>query len=159
MRKKLLAGALSLCGICHLGQAAAQSIAHPRQSSQSSKATTKSGNITGTVRGAKGAEAGVWVIAEALNLPTKFRKIVVTDSDGRFLVPDLPSGRYKPWVRGYGRVDSKPIPVVPGNEVALRAIPAPTARAAAQVYPANYWYSLIHAPTKSEFPIANSANV
>jgi hypothetical protein len=32
----------------------------------------------------------VWVIAETEGLPTKFRKIVVTDDDGRYLLPDLP---------------------------------------------------------------------
>jgi hypothetical protein len=36
------------------------------------------------------AEAGVWVIAETKSLPVPFRKIVVTDDQGRFLVPDLP---------------------------------------------------------------------
>ncbi len=47
-------------------------------------------DIGGVVTGPKGPEAGVWVIAETTDLPTKFSKIVVTDDRGRYLVPDLP---------------------------------------------------------------------
>ena len=64
-------------------------------------------NIGGTVTGAKGPEAGVWVIAETKDLPTKYVKIVVTDDQGRYLIPDLPKGTYDIWVRGYGLVDSR----------------------------------------------------
>jgi hypothetical protein len=35
-------------------------------------------DIAGTVTSPRGPEAGVWVIAETKDLPTKFRKIVVT---------------------------------------------------------------------------------
>src|SRR5712691_11627137 len=35
--------------------------------------------LSGVVRSANGPEAGVWVIAETTDLPTKFAKIVVTD--------------------------------------------------------------------------------
>ena len=63
-------------------------------------------DIGGVVTSSKGPEAGVWVIAETSDLPTKFRKIVVTDDAGRFVVPDLPKANYKVWVRGYGLVDS-----------------------------------------------------
>src|SRR5882672_3578704 len=63
-------------------------------------------DIAGTVTGASGPEAGVWVIAETTDLPTKFAKVVVTDDQGRFLVPDLPKANYSVWVRGYGLVDS-----------------------------------------------------
>ena len=42
------------------------------------------------------AEAGVWVIAETTDLPTKFAKIFVTDDAGRYyLIPDLPKANYK----------------------------------------------------------------
>ena len=54
-------------------------------------------------------EAGVWVIAETKDLPTNFIKIVVTDDQGRFVLPDLPAANYRVWVRGYGLVDSTPI--------------------------------------------------
>src|SRR6478672_3727469 len=63
-------------------------------------------DIGGVVTGARGPEAGVWVIAESKDLPTTLRKIVVTDDQGRYLVPDLPKGDYNVWVRGYGLVDS-----------------------------------------------------
>ncbi len=63
-------------------------------------------DIGGTVVGAAGPEAGVWVIAETTELPTKFARIVVTDDQGRYLIPDLPTANYSVWVRGYGLVDS-----------------------------------------------------
>src|SRR3989449_11561910 len=81
--------------------------------------------ITGTVQGAQGPEAGVWVIAETKDLPTNFIKIVVTDDRGRFLLPELPPANYSVWVRGYGLVDSAPIQMKPGaNPVTLKAAPA-----------------------------------
>src|SRR4051812_22117409 len=67
------------------------------------------GYITGVVRSTQGPEAGVWVIAETKDLPTNFIKIVVTDDQGRFMVPELPAANYQVWVRGYGLVDSTPI--------------------------------------------------
>ena len=63
-------------------------------------------DIAGVVTGPKGPEAGVWVIAETTDLPTKFVRIVVTDDQGRYLIPDLPKATYQVWVRGYGLVDS-----------------------------------------------------
>jgi hypothetical protein len=60
-------------------------------------------DIGGVVRGPAGPEAGVWVIAETTELPTKFAKIVVTDDQGRYVIPDLPPNvEYQVWVRGYG---------------------------------------------------------
>jgi hypothetical protein len=109
-------------------------------------------DIGGVVTGAKGPEAGVWVIAETTDLPTKMAKVVVTDDQGRFVVPDLPKGNYSVWVRGYGLVDSAKVPSAPGRTVNLTATQAPNARAAAEYYPANYWYSLVQPPDKSEFP-------
>ena len=50
-------------------------------------------DIGGVVRSAKGAEAGVWVIAETTDLPTKFARSVVTDDQGRYVIPDLPKAR------------------------------------------------------------------
>ena len=63
-------------------------------------------DVGGVVTGPKGPEAGVWVIAETTDLPTKFARIVVTDDRGRYLLPDLPKANYAVWVRGYGLVDS-----------------------------------------------------
>ncbi|HSL71020.1 MAG TPA: hypothetical protein VK864_12310, partial [Longimicrobiales bacterium] len=65
-----------------------------------------SDDIGGVVTGARGPEAGVWVIAETSDLPTKFVRIVVTDDRGRYVIPDLPKANYQVWVRGYGLVDS-----------------------------------------------------
>ena len=91
----------------------------------SSGVTVGTDNIGGVVTGSKGPEAGVWVIAEQINSPTKFAKIVVTDDQGRYLVPDLPKGNYQLWVRGYGLVDSKPVAGAPGTTVALTAVVGP----------------------------------
>ena len=63
-------------------------------------------DLGGVVTGASGPEAGVWVIAETSDLPTKYVKIVVTDDRGRYVMPDLPKASYSVWVRGYGLVDS-----------------------------------------------------
>src|ERR1700690_1756761 len=113
-------------------------------------------DIGGVVTSSKGPEAGVWVIAETTDTPTKFRKIVVTDDLGRYLIPDLPKGNYKVWVRGYGLVDSQPVLSSPGKTLALTAVIAPDAKAAAQYYPADYWYSLMQIPPKSAFPMTIS---
>jgi hypothetical protein len=109
-------------------------------------------DIAGVVSSAKGPEAGVWVIAETKDLPTKFARIVVTDDRGRYLIPDLPKANYDVWVRGYGLVDSSHVKGVPGTHLNLTATIAPDARAAAQYYPSGYWFSLIQVPAKSEFP-------
>src|SRR5437762_13573115 len=76
-------------------------------------------DIGGSVAGARGPEAGVWVIAESKDLPTTLRKIVVTDDQGRYLVPDLPKGSYRVWVRGYGLVDSPKVTAAPGKTLNL----------------------------------------
>jgi hypothetical protein len=109
-------------------------------------------DVGGVVTSANGPEAGVWVIAETNDLPTKLIKSVVTDDQGRYVLPDLPMANYRIWVRGYGLVDSQPVESMPGANLDLTAVVAPDARAAAQYYPGNYWYSLLHIPDKSEFP-------
>src|SRR5437870_3559239 len=111
------------------------------------------GYITGVVRSDKGVEAGVWVIAETKDLLTNFIKIVVTDDQGRFMLPELPNANYNVWVRGFGLVDSPKIQLQPGtNSVALKAISAKTPQEAAQVYPGNYWLSLMQPPATNLFP-------
>src|SRR5437867_13038841 len=100
-------------------------------------------DIGGVVTGPSGPEAGVWVIAETTDLPTRFARIVVTDDQGRYVVPDLPKATYKVWVRGYGLIDSPKVDGEPGKPLNLRAVPAPNAAAAAQYYPAIYWYSML----------------
>ena len=109
-------------------------------------------DLAGMVTSANGPEAGVWVIAETTDLPTKFTKIVVTDDRGRYLIPELPKANYSVWVRGYGLVDSPKVQAAPGKILNLNAVVAPSATAAAEYYPAIYWYSMLKVPAKSEFP-------
>ena len=122
------------------GQVAAQSVAIDND------------DIGGVVTGPRGPEAGVWVIAETKELPTTLRRIVVTDDQGRYLVPDLPKASYDVWVRGYGLLDSQKVKAAPGKALNLTAVAAPTPRQAAQYYPAQYWLSLLQLPPKSDFP-------
>src|ERR1700736_3991792 len=84
-------------------------------------------DLGGVVTGPNGPEAGVWVIAETKDLPTRFAKMVVTDDQGRYLVPDLPKANYSIWVRGYGLVDSPKVESDPGKIVNLKSVPAPNA--------------------------------
>lgn len=86
-------------------------------------------DIGGTVTGPKGPAAGVWVIAESSDLPTKFVRIVVTDDQGRYLIPELPKATYSVWVRGHGLVDSPKRRAMPGTTLALRAVRAPNGAA------------------------------
>ena len=109
-------------------------------------------DIGGVVRSAKGPEAGVWVIAETTDLPTKFAKIVATDDQGRYVIPDLPKANYTIWVRGYGLVDSPKVKAAPGKTLNLKAVVAPSEAAAAEYYPAIYWYAMLKIPDKSLFP-------
>ena len=109
-------------------------------------------DIGGVVTSSKGPEAGVWVIAETTELPTKFSKTVVTDDRGRYLIPDLPRATYSIWVRGYGLIDSSKVQSAPGRNVNLTASLAMTPREAAKYYPAGHWWSLLRPPAESEFP-------
>src|SRR6266702_1361298 len=133
-----------------MGFAAAAGAALPWLSSslsaESASVTIKPNAIGGTVIGPKGPEAGVWVIAETTGLPTKYAKIVVTNDQGRFVIPDLPTANYQVWVRGYGLVDSPKMRAKPGQQLNLTAVPAPNERAAAQYYPAIYWYAMMNIP-------------
>jgi len=109
-------------------------------------------DIGGLVTGPAGPEAGVWVIAETTDLGTKMAKMVVTDDQGRYVIPDLPKAKYKVWVRGYGLVDSAKVDSEPGKQLNLTAVKAPDEKAAAEYYPAIYWYSMIKVPDQSTFP-------
>ena len=109
-------------------------------------------DIKGTVNGPNGPEAGVWVIAETTDLPTKYAKVVVTDDRGRYLIPELPDANYKVWVRGYGLADSEKVAAKAGSTVNLKTAAAPSAKAAAELYPGMYWYSMLNIPAKDQFP-------
>src|SRR3989441_12697203 len=91
---------------------------------QSSRATVAldSDDIGGLVTSAKGPEAGVWVIAETTDLPTKFARMVVTDDQGRYVLPDLPRANYEVFVRGYGLVDSARVGTTLGQRLDLKAV-------------------------------------
>ena len=107
-------------------------------------------DIGGVVTSTNGPEAGVWVIAETNDLGTMFARIVVTDDQGRYLVPDLPTANYTVWVRGYGLADSGKVDAKPGAHVDLTAVIAPDAATAAEVYPAAYWYAMMDLPDDGE---------
>ena len=108
-------------------------------------------DIGGVVTGPSGPEAGVWVIAETTELATKYAKTVVTDDQGRYVIPDLPNANYQVWVRGYGLVDSPKVRAKPGQQLNLTAVPAPSERAAAHYYPAIYWYAMMNIPPEKDF--------
>jgi hypothetical protein len=117
------------------------------------QASSRDTDLGGIVTGPGGPEAGVWVIAETTDLPTKFAKIVVTDDLGRYLIPDLPRANYRVWVRGFGLVDSPKVEASPGRTLDLTAVPARSEKDAAQYYPAMYWWALLNPPATSEFPM------
>src|SRR5579871_5335551 len=89
---------------------------------QATAVTIDGDDIGGVVSGPGGPEAGVWVIAETNDLATKFAKIVVTDDQGRYVIPDLPKANYTIWVRGYGLVDSPKVQSQPGKMLDLKAV-------------------------------------
>jgi len=101
-------------------------------------------DIKGTVNGPNGPEAGVWVIAETTDLPTKYAKVVVTDDRGRYLIPELPDASYKVWARGYGLADSGKVTAKAGSTVNLKAAAARSEKEAAELYPGMYWYSMLN---------------
>jgi hypothetical protein len=100
----------------------------------------------------------VWVIAETRDLPTPYAKIVVTDDRGRYVMPDLPKGRYAVWVRGYGLADTAKVQASPGSTLDLTARVQTDRAAAAQTYPAIYWYSMLSVPEAKEFPVGRVAH-
>ena len=139
-----------------LGVAVAAAAAYltvmPLNAQVNTQVTIDADDIGGVVTGASGPEAGVWVIAETTDLGTKMAKMVVTDDQGRYVIPDLPKAKYKVWVRGYGLVDSAKVDSEPGKQLNLTAVKAPDEKAAAEYYPAIYWYSMIKVPEPGTFP-------
>lgn len=149
--KPLLAGAATAAIFAALS-------GNPAVAQPNAGVTAGPADIAGVVNGRNGPEAGVWVIAETNDLPTKFTKIVVTDDRGRYLIPDLPKANYSIWVRGYGLIDSVRTSAAPSKTLNLTATEAPNAAAAAQYYPSIYWFSMLHVPAKSEFPLGHVQN-
>lgn len=135
------------------GDNAEQQATQQTMPAASNSTTSETNNaIEGVVTSANGPEAGVWVIAETNDLGTRFARTVVTDEAGRYVVPDLPDASYDVWVRGYGLVDSAKVSATPGSTLDLDAVIAPDAAAAAEFYPAGYWYSLLEVPGEAMFP-------
>jgi hypothetical protein len=145
-RAALLGGAaLGLAGLIAAGGYALNAASGPN-------VAIDADDIGGVVLNPSGQpEAGVWVIAETQDLDVRYIKIVVTDDQGRFVVPDLPQANYSVWVRGYGLVDSDKTTSAPGATLNLTAKIAPSEHAAAQYYPAAYWYSMMEIPGKDQF--------
>ncbi len=141
-------------GVAAIAIAAALGTAPQAARAQQGAAAVSIGatDIGGVVTGPKGPEAGVWVIAETTDLPTRMVKTVVTDDQGRYVIPDLPKANYVVWARGYGLVDSAKTQSEPGKIINITAIPAPNDAAAAEYYPAIYWYAMINVPEKDMFP-------
>src|SRR5712671_7892981 len=141
--------------LCVMARPAASQQSGAARGAGASGVQVDKNSIGGVVLNSNGAkpEAGVWVIAETKSLPVPFRKIVVTDDQGRFLVPDLPDGSYELWVRGYGLKDSDRVSAARGENVKLQVANAATPQEAAKIYPASYWTSLIQPPPMSELPV------
>ena len=108
-------------------------------------------DIGGVVTSSKGPEAGVWVIAETRELGVRFIRSVVTDDQGRYVIPDLPKANYEIWVRGYGLVDSAKVKSEPGKIINHTAVIAPGEADAAKYYPAIYWYTMMKIPAADQF--------
>jgi hypothetical protein len=150
LKQLLFASAAAICvaatlpsGPAHAQQATAEAV------------TIGTDNIGGTVMGLNGPEAGVWVIAETTDLPTRLIKSVVTDDRGRYLIPDLPKANYEVFARGYGLVDTPRERGEPGKRIDFTAMTA-GAKTAAEIYPAIYWYSMLKVPPKHEFPLGDA---
>jgi len=152
LRSGLLDGAAALALSCIL---ALSTPALLPASAQQAAVQVGASDIGGTVSGPNGPEAGVWVIAETTDLPTRFIKSVVTDEQGRYLIPELPKASYQVFARGYGLVDSAKLASEPGKTVNITAVAAPSPKAAAEYYPAIYWYAMLKTPAASEFPVGN----
>lgn len=147
----LFAGAVGLAALAIVFPTNAQQSAG-RQAG-SSRYVSPPGYITGTVTGEKGPEAGVWVIAETKELGTGMIKTVVTNDQGRYLLPELPAVNYRVFVRGYGIVDSASVNAKPSaTPVNFKVTNAKTPQEAAKVYPGDYWLSLMAPPAKNLFP-------
>src|SRR5262249_6293454 len=120
-------------------------------SQQGTSVSIDNDDIGGVVTSAKGPEAGGWVIAETNDLSTKLARIGRADDQGRYVLPVSTKANYTVWVRGYGLVDSPKVKATPGKNLNLKAVVAPNEAAAAQYYPAIYWYSMMKIPEAGEF--------
>lgn len=160
MIKKYLILASMVAFLSACGEREAEETANPAPASTGteSEVAKNPSAIQGQVVNAEGnPEAGVWVIAETGDLPTAYRKIVVTNDDGHFLLPEMPDAGYSVWVRGYGLADSDRTEAMPGDQLEIRVRGAKDKAEAAVIYPANYWLAMMPPPSEeavqsAEFP-------
>lgn len=146
----LVPAAAILLAACSEQSTPAATLSDATDTTETAVTAQNAAAITGQVSSAAGPEAGVWVVAETSEFDTFFARIVATDDEGRFAIPDLPSARYEVWVRGYGLADSAKYSAEPGTSMQIEATLAPNDAVAAQVYPAAYWYSMMGLPDESE---------
>ncbi|HEY5963238.1 MAG TPA: carboxypeptidase regulatory-like domain-containing protein, partial [Xanthobacteraceae bacterium] len=153
--KQVLYSTVAVAGIAALSAAVlapANAQPKPRTASITAAVAIDADDIGGVIKAPNGKpEAGVWVIAETTDLPTRFTRSVVTDDQGRYVIPDLPVANYQVWVRGYGLVDSPKMRAKPGQQLNHTSVPAPNAAAAAHYYPAIYWYVMMKLPPEKDF--------
>jgi hypothetical protein len=76
-RKKFVCAGMVAVGVAVL--LAALPVRLSGQQKNAAPVSIDNDDIGGVVTSAKGAEAGVWVIAETTELPTQFARMVVTD--------------------------------------------------------------------------------
>src|SRR5205807_1513227 len=88
--RRVLYSAVAGIGLAALAAA----VASPAGAQQAATVAIDDDDIGGVVTGTNGPEAGVWVIAETTDLPTRYIKSVVTDDQGRYVIPDLPTANY-----------------------------------------------------------------
>ena len=152
IRSRFAAAALCM-GVMGVGALFVPLRSHAQQTKGTSHYVSPPGYITGVVQGEKGPEAGVWVIAETKDTQTPLIKIVVTNDQGRYMLPELPGANYKVWVRGYGLADSTPVESKPTTTpLTLKVTTAKTPQEAAKAYPGDYWLSMLAPPPASMFP-------
>src|SRR5687767_5451137 len=152
--RDILCSSVAAMAIVVVSGAAVTALPSSAQAQSAAAATPAidSDDIGGVVRAPNGQpEVGVWIIAETTDLPTKFARIVVTDDQGRYVLPDMPVANYQVWVRGYGLVDSPKLRAKPGQRLNMASVPAPNEAAAAHYYPAIYWYSMMKIPAQDQF--------
>ncbi|MBV9742475.1 MAG: carboxypeptidase regulatory-like domain-containing protein, partial [Acidobacteriia bacterium] len=148
----VILGAFAAAALIHLTLVLPTRAQQAKQA-PASKYVSPPGFITGTVTGDHGPEAGVWVIAETTELATRMIKTVVTDDQGRYLLPELPAVNYQVFVRGYGITDSARVNAKPSSTpVNFKVTDAKNPQEAAKVYPADYWLSMLAPPAKNLFP-------
>ena len=121
-------------------------------SARAAQVSIDADDIGGVVTGPNGPEAGVWVIAETTDLPTRYTKSVVTDDQGRYVIPDLPVANYRSGCAATGWSTRRRCAPSPARSSTTPRCRRRTRRAAAHYYPAIYWYTMMKIP-----PAATSA--